>query len=225
MSLVMENNVTGLDELLAGYAAGTLAAPAQVLVDAHLELSGNNRDYVASLEALAGVGLNECLPVSLSDRDSALSTIFGLDDLAVPSSLRSKQDALNSNTSPRVPEALQSFIGSSLHDLAWKTVLPGVKEFKFDEVDGCRSNLLWVRAGRAMPSHTHDGTELTLVLQGAFRDEDGHFAVGDIAFADDEVDHKPIADTGDDCICFAVTSGNLRLTGPIGRLISPFIRN
>lgn len=53
----MEKNVTGMDELLAGYAAGTLTYPAQALVGAHLELSDRNRGYVSSLETLAGVGL------------------------------------------------------------------------------------------------------------------------------------------------------------------------
>ncbi|WP_430512493.1 hypothetical protein [Pannonibacter phragmitetus] len=47
---------------------------------------------------------------------------------------------------------------------------------------------------------------------------------GDLAFADDHVDHKPIADDDEDCICFAVTEGHLRLTGPLGRLIAPFMR-
>ena len=75
-----------------------------------------------------------------------------------------------------------------------------------------------------MPSHTHHGTELTLVLTGGFKDEDGHYVAGDVAFADGDVDHKPIADEGEDCICFAVTAGRLQLTGPVGRWFAPFIR-
>lgn len=209
-----------MDELLAGYAAGTLSFPAQALVGAHLELSDQNRGYVSSLEAMAGVGLNDIEPVALSDRDAALSAIFNSDS-PILNEISAMTDIADQG---EVPESLRSIVGSSLEELPWKTLLPGVKECKFGEIDGCASSLLWVRAGRAMPSHTHHGTELTLVLQGGFSDEDGHFVVGDVAYADGDVDHKPVADDGEDCICFAVTAGRLQLTGPVGRWFAPFIR-
>jgi len=218
----MERNVTGMDELLAGYAAGTLSYPAQALVGAHLELSGRNRGYVSSLEALAGVGLEESEPVSLRDRDAALDAIF-----ASKASLLNDNAPLNVGAelpSAAVPRSLQAIIGGSVEDLPWKTLLPGVKECKFGEIDGCNASLIRVRGGKALPSHTHHGAELTLVLQGAFSDEEGHFLTGDIAFADGDVDHKPVADQGDECICFTVTAGRLQLTGPVGRWFAPFIR-
>ncbi len=221
MRSAMEQNVTGMDELLAGYVAGTLSFPAQALVGAHLELSDRNRRYVSSLETLAGSGLEESDPVDFSDRDGALAAIFDDKEPIV--------DAFAAFSSPSpaatdLPSSLQSIVGSTIDNLPWKTLLPGVKECKLGEIDGCDSSLLWVRAGKAMPSHTHHGTELTLVLKGGFRDEDGHFVAGDIAFADGDTDHKPIADEGEDCICFAVTAGRLQLTGPVGRWFAPFIR-
>lgn len=220
MSVDMEKNVTGLDELLAGYAAGTLAMPAQALVGAHLELSDRNRFYVTSLETMAGFALEDTDPVELSDRESALAAIFAADARdSVPKAMQPEE-----SHDPRLPASLKPIVGKSMDDLAWKTLLPGVKECKLGKFDGCASSLIWVRGGRAMPSHTHEGTELTLVLQGGFSDSDEHFVRGDIAFADEHVDHKPVADKGEDCICFAVTEGNLRLTGPVGRLFAPFMR-
>jgi putative transcriptional regulator len=217
----MEKNVTGMDELLAGYAAGSLTYPAQALVGAHLEMSDCNRSYVSSLETLAGFELETVQPVSIANRDSILGSI-----------LDGQIDSLNDNVPPAemdggdsaVPASLRSIIGSSMDQLPWKTLLPGVKECKLGEIDGCTSSLLWVRAGRAMPSHTHHGTELTLVLKGGFKDEDGHYVAGDVAFADGDIDHKPVADEGEDCICFAVTAGRLQLTGPVGRWFAPFLR-
>jgi putative transcriptional regulator len=47
----------------------------------------------------------------------------------------------------------------------------------------------------------------------------GHYRRGDIAIADQEVDHRPVADREEDCICFAVTDAPIRLTGPVGRLL------
>jgi putative transcriptional regulator len=218
----MEKNVTGMDELLAGYAAGTLTYPAQALVGAHLEMSGTSRGYVSSLEALAGVGIEDAEPVALTDRETLLEAIFsgaaGGDNDNVART--TQEDGESSD----VPASLQAIIGASMESLPWKTLLPGVKECKFGDIDGCSSSLLWVRAGRAMPSHTHHGTELTLVLKGGFKDADGHYVAGDVAFADGDIDHKPVADEGEDCICFAVTAGRLQLTGPVGRWFDPFLR-
>lgn len=222
MSVDMERNVTGMDELLAGYAAGTLASPTHALVGAHLELSGANRGFVTSLETLAGQVLEETAPVSLSNRDAALEAIFS----SAPSDPISVQTANAANDDVDLPQSLKSIVDGPLESLPWKTLLPGVREVKFGEIDGCNVNLLWVRRGRAMPSHTHDGTELTLVLKGGFKDADGHYVRGDIAFADHDVDHSPVADDdGEDCICFAVTEGRLHLTGLVGRFLNPFVRN
>lgn len=216
----MEKNVTGMDELLAGYAAGTLTYPAQALIGAHLELSDQSRSYVNSLETLAGTGLADSDPVALSDRDILLDSIFSDDDPIIGEGLGLPVDGNSSD----VPQSLKTIIGKPMKDLPWKTLLPGVKECKLGEIDGCDTSLLWIRGGRQMPSHTHHGTELTLVLQGGFSDEGGHYITGDVAFADGDIDHKPVADDGEDCICFAVTAGRLELTGPIGRWFAPFMR-
>ncbi|NBN62413.1 transcriptional regulator [Microvirga tunisiensis] len=210
---------TGLDELLAGYVAGTLAEPARVLVSAHLELSDRNRSYVRQLEALGGLELEHTAPVTISGRDEKLAAIFGLG--AVAPVRRQPEESFD----PRLPTSIRRLLGRpTLDGIAWRSLMPGVKEYRMGEIDGCAASLLWIRAGRAVPSHTHDGTELTLVLQGGFSDADGHYVRGDIALADDHVDHKPVADDDEDCICFAVTEGHLRLTGPVGRLLQPFIR-
>ncbi|MBN9670424.1 ChrR family anti-sigma-E factor [Roseibium aggregatum] len=218
----MEKNVTGMDELLAGYAAGSLTYPAQALVGAHLELSDRNRAYVSSLETLAAVALDQVEPVALADREALLASVFASGDM--PLNENGPEPDGGAEEAGPVPQSLRSIVGQSMQSLPWKTLLPGVRECKFGEIDGCVSSLLWVRAGRAMPSHTHHGTELTLVLQGGFKDEDGHYVAGDVAFADGDVDHKPIADEDEDCICFAVTAGRLQLTGPVGRWFAPFMR-
>lgn len=217
MRSAMEKDVTGMDELLAGYAAGTLPYPAQALVGAHLELSARNRSYVSSLESLAGADLDEAAPVAMSDRDALLAAVFATEPEETPVT------TAHDETSD-VPSSIRPIVGSRMTTVPWKTLLPGVKECKFGEVDGCDISLIWVRAGRAMPAHTHHGTELTLVLKGGFSDQDGHYVAGDVAFADGDIDHKPLADEGEDCICFAVTAGRLELTGPVGRWFAPFMR-
>ena len=86
------------------------------------------------------------------------------------------------------------------------------------------TRLLWIRASAAEPRHTHEGVELTLVLKGGFHDAHGHYRCGDVEGADKDVDHRPVADDDEDCLCLAVTDALLQLTSPLGRLINPFVK-
>jgi putative transcriptional regulator len=71
--------------------------------------------------------------------------------------------------------------------------------------------------------HGHRGLELTVVLQGSYSDELGHFAGGDFVETDEDVRHRPVADRGADCICRIATSGPLRFSSVAGRVIQRFI--
>ncbi|WP_246270719.1 ChrR family anti-sigma-E factor [Hongsoonwoonella zoysiae] len=209
-----------MDALFAGYVAGTLAEPARILVRSHLEISPVNRGFIRDLEAFGGDMLEEMEPVEISGREAKLKAIFadkGFEDVS-PKKVAPRQ------CSDILPNTLRDFLGYDLKDVPWRSRLPGMKEYKLGEIDGCNVSMLWIRAGMAMPTHTHHGTELTLVLEGGFSDGIGHFVRGDVSFADESVDHKPVADDDGDCICFAVTEGNLQLTGPVGRFFAPFIR-
>jgi putative transcriptional regulator len=83
---------------------------------------------------------------------------------------------------------------------------------------------LYIPAGRPVPDHGHNGTELTLVLQGAFRDETDRFGPGDLEIAGEELNHQPIAEAGVDCICLAATDAPLRFNGVLARIAQPFFR-
>src|ERR1700736_6165512 len=65
-----------IDALLAAYAAKTLAPSLAALAVAHLELKPDHRAYVAALEAVHGVFLEELKPVPLAGRDRRLVNIF-----------------------------------------------------------------------------------------------------------------------------------------------------
>ena len=84
--------------------------------------------------------------------------------------------------------------------------------------------LLYIPPGQAVPDHSHGGLELTLVLQGSFRDDTGRFGVGDLEVADQTLEHTTIADTGAPCICLAATDAPLRFTTLIPRLLQPLFR-
>jgi len=125
-----------------------------------------------------------------------------------------------------IPLPLRHYLEGLDPATQWQPVIGGLDQIVLNvgQHKFFKTKLLRIRGGAAMPQHSHDGDELTLVLQGAFGDEGGHFARGDLAMTDDHVDHRPVADIGIDCICLTVTTDNLRLTGPFMRFLNPFMR-
>lgn len=205
------------DYLMAHYVAGTLPSPLRALVGAHLELKPAARRTLRGLEALAGQALEGIDPAPLNSRDSMLDAILA--QHAAP------QAAAGLSTRPVsardvLPASLIDFAGFTVDNIPWRSRLPGFREARLPDSDGLSASFLWIRSGRAMPHHTHEGSEITLVVAGGFADGIGHYGRGDIAAADEGVDHRPVADEGEPCICFAVTSGALKVTGSWSQLFS-----
>jgi putative transcriptional regulator len=207
----IEDTVKPLDALLAAYSAGALDRPTHALVASHLLLNSRNRRFVAALEDLAAGEVARVEPKPLRNRDARLSAVFASASLvAAPAQ------------SSVLPAPLLRLVGSDINDLKWRTKIPGVREYRISESDRGEASMLWVGAGRRVPSHTHDGSEITLVLKGAFADVTGRYGRGDIIIAEADLDHRPMTDENEDCICFAVTDAPLRLTGPVGRILDRF---
>ncbi|WP_236823732.1 ChrR family anti-sigma-E factor [Blastochloris viridis] len=206
-----------MDALLADYAAGSLQGPMSVLVEAHLELSPQNLSFVRDLDVLGGILLDDAPPMPLKDRDSRLAAILA-DDAPPPPVRRRPPEVAD----PVLPTAIRRFIGRPFSEVRWHSKLPGLKECRLDR-DGTEVSLMWLRAGSAVPAHTHTGREAVLVLSGGFSDAYGRYDRGDLAVADEMTDHKPVADDDEDCICFIVQEGHLKLTGLLGRIFQRLI--
>ncbi len=210
-SMKSETGERPLDALLAGYATGSLSPTLSTLVECHLAINPANVNYVAALEALCGVVLTETPGKPLTNRDEKLAAIFAMDAIEDKPRARPISD-------PVLPAPLTRMIGHGLDKVVWKSVMPGLKAYRISD----EASRLWIAAGRKMPNHTHEGTEATLVLKGSFSDLTGEYRRGDIAIGDEDLDHRPIAGSQEDCICFVVNDAPLRLTGPVGRFIEMF---
>ncbi|GAB4366322.1 MAG: ChrR family anti-sigma-E factor [Kiloniellaceae bacterium] len=200
-------------ELLMDYASGALPEPVALFVASHVSLCRACQDEVARLEALGGALFDELEGEPLGEEalDRALAR------LEVPEGLEAPPPACGGKSDARVPGPLGGYLASDLDSLPWKK-RGSVAEFELlSDYPGIRTRLLRIKAGTALPQHTHEGTEYTLLLAGGFTDDSGHYRRGDVAVADASVDHRPVADPGEDCICLAVIDAPLRLTGRLGR--------
>lgn len=204
------------DATLMAYAAGTLPEAFNLGVAAHVSLCDDCRAAVASCDAVGGVLIDTVPVVELSDQ----SLEHAMARLDLP---QGDQQVRISRKSGILPEPLQNYVGGDLESIKWRPIGMGVKQAILPTSSEATARLLFIPAGVAMPDHSHGGTELTLVLQGAFFDEDDRFARGDIEVADGSVTHTPIADIGDDCICLAVTDAPLKFKGWLPRIVQQFV--
>ncbi len=207
--------IESLDGLFSRYVAGALPEPARVLVAAHLSIKPEQNHIVSALEDMAGDALSELVPEEIDNSEAKLAAIFAAPKLA--------EKQVKYCESGVLPQDLRDFVGFDIENIPWRTKMPGYREFSLGEIDGCEAKMLWIKAGRKMPAHTHEGSEITLVIDGAFSDSAGRYGRGDISLADHDVDHSPVAEEGLPCICFEVTDAPLRLTGSYRQFFSDFI--
>ncbi|MGE3391328.1 MAG: ChrR family anti-sigma-E factor [Gammaproteobacteria bacterium] len=118
---------------------------------------------------------------------------------------------------------VSSYLSISLDALRWRGGAGGVWIAKLRDHDDDRLWLLRARPGAVLPRHTHRGSELTLVLQGAYVVGEQVFSVGALEDADEETSHQPIVTTTGECVCLAATSAPLRFDGWAARLAQRFL--
>jgi putative transcriptional regulator len=202
------------DNLLMGYAAGSLPEAFNLVIAAHVSLSDDARVRLGAFEAVGGAVLDDAPGVALSD-DSLAAMMARLDGLPQANARAPMQ------ADEIFPAPLADYVGRGLR---WQSLGRGVKQAILRTDSDASARLLRIPAGQVMPDHGHKGTELTLVLQGAFFDGNHRFGRGDVDVATEETDHTPIAEAGQDCICLAATDAPLKFHGLVPRLAQRFFR-
>jgi putative transcriptional regulator len=196
------------DETLAQFAAGHLDDGRSRVIAAHVGMCPECRRWEARLRTLGGMLLADADPTALSGR--------ALEDTLA----RLTTDVLPTRRAHQPPSMQNHTEGK------WKWMGPGVRWQPVSAPDdgSARVFLLKAAPGTRMPHHTHTGTELTLVLSGAFSHVGGRYGPGDLDEADGSIEHQPIVEKGEDCICLVAMEGKLQLLGLVGRVLQPFVR-
>ncbi len=205
------------DELLMSYAAGNLPEAFNLVVATHISLCDECRARLGAFEALGGSVIDQVEGCAVSDE-------------CLTATLRLIEDGPTEEIRPQVtrqgilPAPLVDYIGGSLDDVKWRSLGMGVKQAILPTSKEASVRLLHIPGGTAMPDHGHNGMELTLVLQGAFQDDGDRFGPGDIEIADEALEHTPVAEPGQDCICLAATDAKLKFNAFLPKLAQPFFR-
>lgn len=204
------------DELLTAYAAGNLPEAFGLIAATHVSLCDDCRARLSALEALGGAMVEAESEAAMSDGalDRAMARLTA--PAARPAPMPPRRGVL--------PRPVRDYVGGDVDQVRWKTLGMGVRQAILPTSRGAMARLLYIPAGQAVPDHGHRGTELTLVLQGAFRDDTDRFGPGDLEIATEDLEHTPVAEAGVDCICLAATDAPLRFNSLMPRLLQPIFR-
>jgi putative transcriptional regulator len=223
------------DQTLMEYASGKMSQAMELLVATHMTVCPHCRAKVDEFEAMGGAALETTTSMDMADhsldhvmamleRETANENIVTQE---MPSMRRiAVGESISGSTMPALPRPLAALLPDdvmSLDDIPWKSLAPGVKHFQLKSIESKGTvRLMKIAPGVSIPDHGHHGHEMTLLLKGSYIDEIGRFRAGDVADLDDDVDHQPIADTAEECICLIATDAPMKFNRLLPKLLQPF---
>lgn len=192
------------DATLMSFVAGSLPDALAAVAAAHVSMCARCRREVGLHEQVGAALMQNIAPAELKRTAPQLAAAGVGREQPVPR---------------REIMPLERLIGGTLDDVRWRWIGPGLWNSRL--LDGGRGNLQLIKAapGAKVPEHTHRGGELTLVLRGALIDETGTYKRGDVSDLDESVEHNPVADGEQGCICLIANEQPTRFRGVLARLM------
>jgi putative transcriptional regulator len=206
------------DALASAYAAGVLDPAFHLLLETQAAVQPRAKVDLVVAEAVAGALLDRQAPAPMST--GALDRLFAqIDALGSPEASHQRAAQAAGSLIEEIlslPNPIQDHALEAIGQGEWAFAGPGLRVLKLDMSSACRVEILRIEPGWGAPRHSHNGSEFTLVMKGAFSDARGRYAAGDIAFAGPELTHQPIAEKGEICYALAVSEGDMAFTGALG---------
>ncbi|MEX2481728.1 MAG: ChrR family anti-sigma-E factor [Gammaproteobacteria bacterium] len=203
---------------LLDYALGHLSELHEAVLRAHVSVCSACRERIAFAERLGGEFLRAlpAEPMHFTAADVCDHHEQAIGGNAILS-------RAHTPASGDIEEVVATWLDSSLEALPWRRLGRGLALCRLGETDDARMWLLRGAPGTVLPTHTHAGSELTLVLKGAYFCGNTIYGAGDLEDADESTEHQPVITRDGECICLAVTEGRLRFRDWAPRLLQPFV--
>ena len=195
------------EELLLDLACGRLERGPGMVLQAHLQACPACRAETRRMEAVGGA-LLDALPAAAMDADALTRALARIETPAPPP-----------RTAPIEVDLPEFLAGERLGPRRWMAPGLWLRRLKPEPKSRFNTYLLHTSPGRRLSRHGHLGAEYVCVLKGAFSDATGRYGVGDFACGDQDLEHAPLAEPGEACLCLISTEGPLQMHSPFARAL------
>lgn len=213
-------------EMLEGFAHGTLSPGLSVAVSAHVELCESCRERTSAMEAeatAAWLAEPEVKKTSKTKQPDYADMIASIVNQPQTREVVDGEDPVREihmhEHSVTLPRALAK---AASEGLVWRKMAGGINQATVFLDDRTQCEFLYMKPGSQVPVHKHGGNEITLVLDGSFSDQSGHYSASDFVMRKRNETHQPVSEEG--CLCFAVLESPFTFTKGVSRLLNPFLR-
>ena len=203
---------------LFDYANGTLSPGFELLISAHVAACSSCAHEVQLAEQLGAE-----LMLGSPPRPTQLTADDIMDADVVESAWMKSGSRTPAGEGVDLQGLVANYLDCGLSALSWRKAGKGLQIARLRADEGERVLLLRAAPETVLPRHTHDGSELTLVLKGAYFAGDAIYAAGDVEDADESTDHQPVVTREGECLCLAVTDAPLRFRSWLPRLAQGFL--
>lgn len=202
--------------MIADFASGTTSPAVSLLMAAHLTQSPEGRARLSAFEDTCGALFADEPGMQLGD--DSFDAVMAIVEDDMPSDSPEASDEVSAECP--LPRPVMERIGLAFDEIPWRFKLPGVSVYDIEATGGHKVSLLRAKPGSSVPQHTHNGTELTLVLQGVLLDDGVEYHAGDVAVNTEDDDHRPRILGDEMCYCLIVQQGDLYFTGRFSRVLN-----
>ncbi|MCO7226923.1 ChrR family anti-sigma-E factor [Pleionea sp. CnH1-48] len=194
---------------LLAFASGRLSFARQTAIQIHLNMCPHCASHVHQLESFGGDWLDKLEPQPLTHINAA----------NVLDAIRKQTDSKPQPSTSDYSDIIHKAVRGETDQLNWHWRTKRFAELPLAaNDDGLEVKLIYIKPGMKVPKHTHQGKEITVLLQGSFHDHLGHYRRGDYVVRDRNHEHSPQADS--ECICLAITDAPLKFTGTFGPVLN-----
>lgn len=203
-------------ESLMSCSAGSMPEAFAAVMASHIEVCPTCRKELALMQTIGSAIFESVVPVPMAQQvpGAVLGAAEAGSDRNVPIEIHGD-----------VPRPIAGAVGHILDSIPWKRMSSGVWQhhIALHQPDRGELRLIKVAPGQTLPEHGHKGSEITLVLHGAYSDTTGRYAAGDVSDVGEDVAHAPVADPDEGCICLIATENRLQFKSRIARLVQPLV--
>jgi putative transcriptional regulator len=186
---------------LLSYATGGLPTALAIVLATHMTSCAACRQAAAEFEAVGGALLEDLSPADIAVDEDLLDRLLARE---------AKPEVVPPVLNPNLPAPLDRVpLGG------WWPIGIGMRWRPLRVPGSAWGGLILVQPGRRLPRHGHQGLELTCLLSGAFADDAGEYAPGDLAEPEADHDQPPVVIGAEPCLC-VIGSEGMRLRGVLG---------